>query len=262
MMGKWIATLAGALSVAAIGGPASAESPLPPATFSLSLDVLGVYQETFTTPTSKTISYNSADGSGTAIGTMTSNVNGKQSIGGSSETSQDLGVQSDITIDYYFRGDGPAGGTVVFDWAASGATSINGGASATALLYKDGTLVALACQSSTAGDCGTGSSFGFSTKFSAPANATQVIEIDLYGNTAPYGGGPFSASIDPLITIDPSSAAQGYSLELSPNITQGSAAPSTPEASTWAMMLAGFAGLGFAYRARRRAPVADKALSK
>ncbi len=58
-----------------------------------------------------------------------------------------------------------------------------------------------------------------------------------------------------MITIDPVSAAEGYTLALSPNVTQESLAPSAPEPSTWAMLLTGFVALGFTYRARRRGAI-------
>jgi hypothetical protein len=83
-----------------------------------------------------------------------------------------------------------------------------------------------------------------------------MVEIQLSGSTAGFGGGPYTATIDPMITIDPSSAAEGYTLVLSPNVTQDSVAPSVPEPSTWAMLLTGFAALGFACRARRRGAAA------
>jgi hypothetical protein len=54
-----------------------------------------------------------------------------------------------------------------------------------------------------------------------------------------------------MITIDPSFLASnpGYSLVFSSNISLSS---SIPESSTWAMLLLGFAGLGFAgYRKAR-----------
>ena len=74
----------------------------------------------------------------------------------------------------------------------------------------------------------------------------------------PFGGGPFSAAIDPLITIDPSSVAAGYSLELSPNVTQSVVAPSVPEPSTWTMLLAGFAVLGIRLSRPAAAPAAHR----
>ena len=39
-------------------------------------------------------------------------------------------------------------------------------------------------------------------------------------------------------------------------VTVSDTAPSAPEASTWAMMLIGFAGLGFVATRRRRTPIA------
>jgi hypothetical protein len=86
----------------------------------------------------------------------------------------------------------------------------------------------------------------------------QKLEIDLAGGTAAFGGGPYSATIDPMITVDPAFVAQGYSLVLSPNVTQGGPASPVPEPGTWVMALTGLAALGFAYRVRRRAPAAHR----
>ena len=111
------------------------------------------------------------------------------------------------------------------------------------MLYLDGTLLNWACSSSMTGYCAVNDQFAFDTEFSAPSNTVQKLEIDLTGGTAAFGGGPYSASIDPMITVDPAYAAEGYSLVLSPNVTLGSVAPSVPEPATWVMMLSGFAAL-------------------
>jgi hypothetical protein len=232
---------------------AFAQSPLPPATFVLSLDVLGAYNGGLSAPGTDTINYCREVGScGTATGSLYANIAKVQSIGGTADTFQDLGSQGGVTIDYYYRFNGPAGGTVDYHFSSSGATSEGGHGDATAFLYMNGTLVDYACSGSQPGYCVQSDAFQVDTELSAPANTTEKIELDLNGDTGAFGG-DFSASIDPMITIDPSSVDQGYSLELSPNVTQESVAPSAPEPSTWAMLLAGFASLGFAYRARRRA---------
>lgn len=105
------------------------------------------------------------------------------------------------------------------------------------------------------GYCAVSDHFQFDTAFSATSNTLEKLEIDLNGGTAAFGGGPFMASADPMITVDSLYANQGYSLELSPNVTQDSLANSVPEPATWVMALTGFTALGFAYRVRRRAPV-------
>ena len=53
-----------------------------------------------------------------------------------------------------------------------------------------------------------------------------------------------TANFDPTVTIDPNSQDAGaFSLVFSPGFGPGS---TVPEPSTWAMMLIGFAGLGYA----------------
>jgi hypothetical protein len=247
------AALAFGLGLAATG----AAFALPDATFTLSLEALGQYGD-YSSPGDETDSYCRSLGScGTASGSLTSNFNGVQSVSGSAMTFEDLGAESEATIDFYFLIKGPADQNVTYHLKSSGATSISGGGQATAFLYLDGTLLNYACSSSMVGYCAVSDQFAFDTDFSAPSNTVQKLEIDLYGGTAAFGGGPYSAAVDPMITVDSADVAQGYSLELSPNVTQ-SVGPSAPEASTWAMLLTGFAALGFAYRVRRRAPVAHR----
>jgi hypothetical protein len=76
------------------------------------------------------------------------------------------------------------------------------------------------------------------------------LEIEAGGaRGASYNGG--TASADPYIFISPTFQNAGeYSIEVSPNIGNVPAS-AVPEPSTWAMMLLGFAGLGWA--AYRRA---------
>lgn len=62
-----------------------------------------------------------------------------------------------------------------------------------------------------------------------------------------------SATADPMITIDPtfSAANPGFSLEFSSNISNTvGATPGVPEPAAWAMMLVGFAGIGWTLRRR------------
>jgi hypothetical protein len=68
--------------------------------------------------------------------------------------------------------------------------------------------------------------------------------------------GSISAFLDPLFSIDPNFAgASNYSIETSFGI--GNAVGAVPEPSTWAMMIFGFAGVGFtAYRRKSKLMVA------
>jgi hypothetical protein len=253
LLGRPIA-LAFGLGLAATG---AAFAGLPDATFNLSMEVFGNPDDASKPGTYSIDNFCNGSGCGSASATMTANVAGEQTTSGSALSSEDIGANSSIDIVYYFMFVGPAGGTVDYHWSASGSTSIFGGGAAFANLYKNGLSDGSACSSSIVGGCGAiGDSFAFNSVFAAAANTEQMVEIQLSGSTAGFGGGPYTATIDPLITIDANSVAQGYSLELSPNVTQDSVAPSVPEPSTWAMLLTGFAALGFAYRAQRRGATA------
>jgi hypothetical protein len=251
-LGRPIA-LAFGVGLAAIGTAHALTVPL--ATFNASLEVFG-YGGGGSTPGSYSIDdYCDAFGCGSASAVMTSNVAGEQTTSGSALSSRDVGANSNIDIVYYFYFPGPVGGTVDYNWSGSGGTSVFGAGAAFAHLYKNGLSDGVACSSSLVGGCGAiGDFFSFNETLSAPANTLQMVEIQLSGSTQGFGGGPYTATIDPLITIDPVSAAEGYTLVLSPNVTQDSIAPSVPEPATWVMALTGFAALGFAYRVRRRAP--------
>jgi hypothetical protein len=68
-------------------------------------------------------------------------------------------------------------------------------------------------------------------------------------------GGSSSAFIDPYFSIDPSvSDPQDYRIFLSAGIENIGPTSAVPEMPTWAMMLVGFAGLGFAGYRRVRQP--------
>ena len=73
-----------------------------------------------------------------------------------------------------------------------------------------------------------------------------ALSMDLLANINGVGGGSVveNASIDPTIAIDPTFLANNPEAELvfSPNVGNVSA---VPEPSTWAMMILGFAGIGF-----------------
>jgi hypothetical protein len=71
---------------------------------------------------------------------------------------------------------------------------------------------------------------------------------NLYTTTFTYTGG--GAILDLVATGGPGGAPP-YALLDGVSLT-GSGAPATPEASTWVMIVAGFAGIGLAARARHK----------
>jgi hypothetical protein len=114
----------------------------------------------------------------------------------------------------------------------------------------------------------TGFSFFYSSPF-LPGSVTVWSGLDGTGTeladltlaTTPHGGPGCDKDYCPWVPIGVTFAGTAESVVFTgsadrigfSDITLGSASPGTPEASTWAMMVVGFAGLGFAgYRAKRK----------
>ena len=91
-----------------------------------------------------------------------------------------------------------------------------------------------------------GASSPFDIKLMLLTGSTIPVRLDASADATLGGPGSVSASyyIDPYFSIDLSNTDPGaYTVLVSPGIGN---APATPEASTWAMMLLGFTGLGWA----------------
>ncbi|HSQ95234.1 MAG TPA: PEPxxWA-CTERM sorting domain-containing protein [Croceibacterium sp.] len=77
------------------------------------------------------------------------------------------------------------------------------------------------------------------------------IEMNVTAIARPSGTA--TSFLDPYLSLDPSLVAQGYSIITSEGIGNSLTVNSAvPEPSTWAMMLFGFGGIGFAMRTARR----------
>lgn len=89
-----------------------------------------------------------------------------------------------------------------------------------------------------------------------PSDTVESLTLFAYGvgEYADFGAAQYSytASVDPLLTIDPS-AGGGYSIAVSPGVYNGAVAPAggVPEPAIWALMLLGFGGLGARLRRHR-----------
>jgi hypothetical protein len=97
-------------------------------------------------------------------------------------------------------------------------------------------------------------SFSTHGSYLVASDTTIAVEMSAYTQAAVTNGSMASADISafvnpPHIYIDPNFAqASEFTPEFSPNLVVGA----VPEPSTWAMMLAGFAGLGLMGRRLRR----------
>jgi hypothetical protein len=106
----------------------------------------------------------------------------------------------------------------------------------------------------TAYNCATGPGAAFGCSSSVPNAPFADQAVTLVANTIYdvdlslmiYAKDPVQVSIDPTFTAP---AADGGEFIFSPGITSG-----VPEPATWAVMLAGFAGVGCAMRSSRRRP--------
>jgi|GEM_PF-2087636 len=155
-------------------------------------------------------------------------------------------------VAYQFEVVGPAG-NVPIAVSASGSASDTGVALAQDLFARltitgnAGNLVSKDTQSS--------GSWVVNGTFQFQANEIYTVTLAAQGfaETGSAGGsGSYTATVDPMFDIVDPNFIGLYTLDFSPGILNASAAP---EASTWAMMILGFCGLGFmAYRRKQNGP--------
>jgi hypothetical protein len=167
-----------------------------------------------------------------------------------SEETTNWGASSAGEDLYFAINPGPSTGgapptSIQLDLSASGASA--GEAAWTALLIDHTTGIGFAF-------CGTDSGGTSPCNRSAIVPVGDVYDVEVSAEANPAGNAnnladlsghlTASADADPVISIDPAFLAlhPGYSLVFGAN-----ASPSgVPESSTWALMIVGFAGLGFA----------------
>lgn len=95
----------------------------------------------------------------------------------------------------------------------------------------------------------------FSIEAMVSANFIQEIEIQVGGAVNNALGGNFSVTLDPIITLAPGYADEGYTLLVAPD-AQPPANGGVPEPAIWAMMILGLSGVGGTLRRRRAAAAA------
>jgi hypothetical protein len=173
-----------------------------------------------------------------------------------------FGASASNHLDYYIRIVGPDA------FAVPLIVDSHGSLSSTNLVYGSGSSLLLSVGYQTIANVGASTSgltvLGGSGSISGPASnlsITQTLSVQsnadifvhmfvsttLVGNSVESSG----AFLDPVFSIDPSFVgANNYSIETSAGIGNVSA---VPEPSTWAMLIFGFAGIGFrAYRRKSK----------
>lgn len=119
-----------------------------------------------------------------------------------------------------------------------------------------------ACSSSATSCSGVADSFSFSTPFSIATNTVYNLQFSLHVVAQTAGFTATSDSqwgfVDPFISFDPAFGdGTGFQLILSQNLGNLPIASAVPEPSTWAMMIFGFASVGFvAYRRKSKTALA------
>ncbi len=183
------------------------------------------------------------------------------------------GLGDQAPIGSYYDGGGGGNYGITFGANSLSIISVDAGGSGNFNGNPSGKTVAFFL--SGAGDVmdkPTGFTTGFSFYYSAivyPGTVTVWSGLDGTGSllasvnlpVTPSGGGSCDTSYCPWFPAGVAFSGTAESAVFSgtanyigfDNITLGSATPGAPEASTWAMMMLGFAGLGFAgYRASRK----------
>jgi hypothetical protein len=176
-----------------------------------------------------------------------------QAIGGPTISN---GGQAFLT--YFYTIDGPDTGPVGVDIFTDLLATVAGGPDNVAFASLFDTEGHQIC--ATLGQAGCG---GVSSR--SPGELTEMetpglvykIELEVEASEVGGAGNSVFASADPLILVDPilTIDPELYTIRLSDGVANAlpPAGGPAPEPGVWAMLLAGFAGLGAALRGRRRA---------
>jgi hypothetical protein len=162
------------------------------------------------------------------------------------------GAEAFGSLFYYFAISGPASTALAsVNVFANGSLFSDSGATmqSTDFLRVAGTTIVNA---SSFGGTNNGAFTASTTLSGLSYNVDYAIEMNALALVHPAGTA--SAFLDPYLFLDPDLLAQGYSIITSDGIGNNPTVSSAvPEPSTWAMMIFGFAGLGFiAYRRKSK----------
>jgi hypothetical protein len=158
------------------------------------------------------------------------------------------GSEAFASLNYYFEISGPASNSLSVNVFASGSLfSDSGTMQSTDFLRVAGTTIVNV--TSTGGN-NNGAFTRSATLSGLSYNVDYLVEMNVTALAHPSGTA--TTFLDPYFFLDPSLVDLGYSIITSPGIGN-SLASAVPEPSTWAMMILGFAGIGFmAYRRKSK----------
>lgn len=172
-------------------------------------------------------------------------------VSGSTNYGQSIGL---LNLIYYFEIIGPDTSSIPVFVNASGSVggeTTGGGniGSFQSTLVIEGPNVSITKTVGAPGLWTLNGSYGFQSNqlYSVHMIAEGAAGVGIIAGTA-----SFFAQVDPIFTIDPTFLnSADYSIVFSPGI--GNEVGAVPEPSTWAMMILGFAGVGFmAYRRKSK----------
>jgi hypothetical protein len=250
------------------GASAGLVLPIPSSTSDIILYSNGVQQSQVTTPAPETLSFTN----GTATASGTASTGGPTSVSpGATVSPPYITVTSTLSgpgqaisqayEEYWFRVSGPAGLSVPITIQASGSVTQPLDSTPNSAQLSFGTPtgvseIASACLAINAINCGSlgsRSSFSITLPETVTSGADYNLQMTVYVVAQVSAGTDTqSATVDPFLSIDPTFLLDhpGFSLEFSSGVVNVSP---VPESSTWAMLLLGFAGLGFmAYRRKSK----------
>jgi hypothetical protein len=167
-----------------------------------------------------------------------------------------LGSRAFNDLNYWFQISGPVSTdpTASVNVFATGSLfSGSGSTQSTAFLSVNGATIVNA---SSFGGINNGAFTTSTTLSGLFYNADYFIDMNVLSLVHPSGtaSGTATTFLDPYLFLDPSLAALGYSIITSDGIGNNLMVNgAVPEPSTWAMLLFGFAGIGFmAYRRKSK----------